>query len=78
VPARPSGKGRFSEDKAFESGEYKMISEARREARKIIFKNPVRIAKKTLHFTIIKINWLTLFKEIIAVYCENHTKSIHI
>jgi hypothetical protein len=20
------------------------------------------------------INWLTLFKEIIAVYCENHTK----
>jgi hypothetical protein len=23
------------------------------------------------------INLLTLFKEIISVYCENHTKSIH-
>jgi hypothetical protein len=22
-------------------------------------------------------NWLTLFKEIIAVYCENHTKSVN-
>jgi hypothetical protein len=29
---------------------------------------------KTPHFTITKINWLTLFKEIIAVYTENHTK----
>jgi pantothenate kinase len=41
---------------------------------KIIFKNSVRTAKKTLHFTITKINWLTLFKEITAVYIENHTK----
>jgi hypothetical protein len=38
------------------------------------FKNSVRTAKKTPHFTITKINWLTLFKEIIAVYSENHTK----
>jgi hypothetical protein len=43
----------------------------------IIFKNAVRTAKKTLHFTIKKINWLTLFKEIIAVYSENHTKHIN-
>jgi hypothetical protein len=40
----------------------------------IIFKNLVRTAKKTQHFTIKKINWLTLFKEIIAVYSKNHTK----
>jgi hypothetical protein len=40
----------------------------------IIFKNSVRTAKKTLHFTITKINWLTLFKEIIAFYSENHMK----
>jgi hypothetical protein len=31
VPARPSGKGRFSEGKAFGSGEGKMESGARRE-----------------------------------------------
>jgi hypothetical protein len=34
----------------------------------------VSTAKKTPHFTITKINWLTLFKEIIAVYSENHRK----
>jgi hypothetical protein len=44
----------------------------------IIFKNSVCTAKKTQHFTITKINWLTLFKEIIAVYNENHTKHINI
>jgi hypothetical protein len=43
----------------------------------IIFKYSVRTAKKTQHFTITKINWLTLFKEIIAVYSENHTKTIN-
>jgi hypothetical protein len=43
----------------------------------IIFKNSVRTAKKTQLFTITKINLLTLFKEIIAVYCENHTKQIN-
>jgi hypothetical protein len=41
-------------------------------------KDSVRNAKKTLHFTIKKINWLTLNKEIIAVYSENHTKPINI
>jgi hypothetical protein len=44
----------------------------------IIFKNSDRTAKKTQHFTITKINWLTLFKETIAVYSENHTKLINI
>jgi hypothetical protein len=44
---------------------------------KNIFKNSVRTAKKTQHFTITKINWLTLFKEIIAVYSENRTKPIN-
>jgi hypothetical protein len=44
----------------------------------IIFKNSVRTTKKTLHFTITKINWLTLFKEIIAVYSENLTKHTNI
>jgi hypothetical protein len=36
----------------------------------IIFKNSVRTSKRTPHFTITKINWLMLFKEIIAVYIE--------
>jgi hypothetical protein len=33
MPPRPSGKGRFREDKAFESGEGKMKSGARREVK---------------------------------------------
>jgi hypothetical protein len=47
------------------------------EARLNNIKNSVRTAKKTHHFTITKINWLTLFKEIIAVYYENHTKHMN-
>jgi hypothetical protein len=39
--------------------------------------NSVRTSKRTPHFTITKINWLTLFKEIIDVYSENHTKPLH-
>jgi hypothetical protein len=42
------------------------------EVRLNTIKNSVRTAKKTQHFTVTKINWLTLFKVIIAVYCENH------
>jgi hypothetical protein len=42
----------------------------------MLFKNPVRTSKRTPHFTITEINWLTLFKEIIAVYSENHTKPV--
>jgi hypothetical protein len=43
-----------------------------------IFKNSVHTAKKTQHFTMTKINWLTLFKEIITVCTENRTKPINI
>jgi hypothetical protein len=43
----------------------------------MLFKNPVRTSKRTPHFTITKINGLTLFKEIIAVYSENRTKPIN-
>jgi hypothetical protein len=39
----------------------------------ILFKNSVRASKRTPNFTIPKINWLMLFKEIIAVYSGNHT-----
>jgi hypothetical protein len=42
----------------------------------MLFKNSVRTSKRTPYFTITKINWLTLFKKIIAVYSENRTKSI--
>jgi hypothetical protein len=43
----------------------------------MLFKNSVRTSKRTPHFTITKINWLTLFKEITAVYSENHAKPIN-
>jgi hypothetical protein len=39
----------------------------------ILFKNSVRTSKRTLLATITNINLLTLFKEIIAIYAENHT-----
>jgi hypothetical protein len=47
------------------------------ETIEILFKNSVRTAKKTPHFTITNFNWLTLFKEMTAVYNENHTKPIN-
>jgi hypothetical protein len=43
----------------------------------MIFKNSVRTSKRTPHFTITKINWLTPFKEIIAVYVKNHGEPIN-
>jgi hypothetical protein len=43
----------------------------------IIFKNSVRTSKKTQHFTITKINYLMLFKEVISVYSEKHNKPIN-
>jgi hypothetical protein len=43
----------------------------------ILFKDPVRTSKRAPHFTITSINFLTLFKEIIAVYIENHAKPIN-
>jgi hypothetical protein len=41
----------------------------------ITFKNSVRTARKTPHFTIAKISWLTLFKEINAVYSDESYKT---
>jgi hypothetical protein len=43
----------------------------------MLFKNSVRTSKRTPHFTITKINWLMLFKEVVAVYSDNHTKPIN-
>jgi len=40
----------------------------------MLFKNSVR----TSNFTITDINWLTLFKEMITVYSENHKNPINI
>jgi len=41
----------------------------------MLFKNPVCTSKRTPHFTITKINWLTLFKQIITDYADSeHTK----
>jgi len=43
----------------------------------MLFKNSVRTSKRTPHFTITRINWLTLFKVMNAVKTENHTKPIN-
>jgi hypothetical protein len=58
-------------------GVWVLRSEFRPELLWIIFKSWVRIEKKTQHFGITKINWLTLFKKIITVYDENYTKYIN-
>jgi hypothetical protein len=42
-----------------------------------LFKTSVRTAKKTQHFTVTTVKWLTLLKEIIAVCTKNHTKCIN-
>jgi hypothetical protein len=42
-----------------------------------VFNNSVRTSKKTQLFPITKISWLMLFREIIAVYFENHTNEIN-
>jgi hypothetical protein len=42
----------------------------------MFFKTPVRTSKRTPHVTITKINWLTLFKEIIA-FCSETQNEIH-
>jgi hypothetical protein len=43
----------------------------------MLFKNSVCTSETTPNFTITKINWLMLFKEIIAVYSENQAKPIN-
>jgi hypothetical protein len=45
-------------------------------SRRLLVKNSGRTAKKTAHFTVSKINRLTLFKEMIAVRSENYTKPV--
>jgi hypothetical protein len=42
-----------------------------------VFKHSVFTSKKTKPITITKISWLMLFKEIIAVYSENHMEPIN-
>jgi hypothetical protein len=39
--------------------------------------NPEDNHLKTLHVSITKISWLTLFRELIAVYSDNHTQHIN-
>jgi hypothetical protein len=43
----------------------------------IIFKYSVRTSKRTPNVTITKLNWLMVFKEIIAVYYEKYFKPIY-
>jgi hypothetical protein len=42
-----------------------------------MFNNLVHTSKKTQRVSITKIDWLVLFKEIIAVYSKNHMKLIN-
>jgi hypothetical protein len=37
-----------------------------------MFKTSVRTSKRTQHFTITKINWLIVFKEVTEIYCKKH------
>jgi hypothetical protein len=41
------------------------------------FNKPVRISQVTYLFSIRKAERLILFKEIIVVFCESHTKSVN-
>jgi hypothetical protein len=43
----------------------------------MLFKNSVRTSKRTPHFTITKINWLTLFKKIVADCSDNQLEPIN-
>jgi hypothetical protein len=53
---------------------FTLISAFEAEAHLNNFLGIQSVPRRKQHFTITKINWLTLFKEIIAVYTENHTK----
>jgi hypothetical protein len=39
-----------------------------------MYKNPVRTSQETLHVSPTETNRLMLFRETVAVYCENHTE----
>ena len=45
--------------------------------RRIIYKDPVRTAQKTLSASVIKVSQLMLYREIIAVCSQIHTKHIN-
>jgi hypothetical protein len=40
----------------------------------IVYKNVVCIAQETHCFPIVKVTWLMLFRAMITVYSESHTK----
>jgi hypothetical protein len=44
----------------------------------ITFRHSVRASNRTQHFTVEKINWLMLFRQINDVYTENRTRPITI
>jgi hypothetical protein len=54
-----------------------VVKSSEAEARLNIIKEFSPYLKRTPHFSITKINWLMLFKEIMAVYSEDHTKPIN-
>jgi hypothetical protein len=42
-----------------------------------MFTNTFHTSKRTPNFIITKIDWLVVFKEIVAVFIENHTKPMN-
>jgi hypothetical protein len=44
------------------------------EFRDFIYKNPLRTSQETLYVSATEPNRLMLFRETVAVYCENHTE----
>jgi hypothetical protein len=40
----------------------------------VIYKNPVRTSQETHYLSATKPNRIMLFRETVAVYCENHTE----
>jgi hypothetical protein len=44
---------------------------------KIIFEHSVCTPKKTQYFSITEVSWWVLFREIINVFSEDHTKPIN-
>jgi hypothetical protein len=43
-----------------------------------LYKSSVCTSQETHHASATEVNWLMLFREIIAIYCENHMKNTHI
>jgi hypothetical protein len=68
----------FANDRATVGRDVELHNHLKLKLVYVIFKNSVRTSKRTSHFTTTKINWLTLFKEIIPVYTNSHTRPINI